>query len=301
MNIIAGSSNLPLAQKIAEKMHLELIDVELSKFGNGEERVWIKDLEKVRGQNVCIIQSFSQPTDEHIMETLIIADALERMGSKEIFLLIPWMGYSLQDKVFRPGEAIAAKVVADLISGSQIDRVFLLDLHNPSIPAFFSIPAYYSSAEDIFVKHIKENFNLDNAIVASPDFGGLKKSKNFAKKLNLNLFNIDKSRNLSTGEVTSRADDGEMVRGKDVFILDDVIVSGGTVVKTAELLKNEGAKQVIFIATHGIFCHNSLSKVLNSEADKIIISNSIAHAESHDKLQVIDLSQLFADVLANWR
>jgi len=300
MHIIAGSSNLPLAQKIARQLQTEVIDCELSSFGNGEKRVWIKDGDLVKGHNVAIVQSFSRPVDDNIMETLIMADALARLGVKEIFLVIPWMGYSLQDKVFRPGESIAAKVVADLISGSQIDRVFLLDLHNHSIPAFFSIPAYYLSAEDLFVEHVKKNYALDNATVASPDFGGLKKSKSFAKKLQLPLFHIDKSRDLTTGEVTSKASHGGSVQGKTVFVLDDVIVSGSTVVKTAELLKEEGAKEIIFLASHGIFCENSLQKILSSQADKIVISNSIAQESDDQKLQILDLSDLFAQALRAW-
>lgn len=300
MNIISGSSNYELAQKIGQHLGTELIDCELSCFANGEKRVWIKDVDAVRGKTVAIVQSFSFPVDENIMETLIIADALERLGVKEIFLLIPWMGYSLQDKVFRPGEAIAAKVVADLISGSSIDRVMLLDLHNTSIPAFFSIPAYHLSAENLFVQHLQKHYDLQHAVIVSPDFGGLKRSKNFAAKLKLPLLNIDKSRDLTTGEVFSHAVHGGSVKNKDVFVLDDVIVSGGTVVTSSELLKSEGANTVTFIATHGIFCEHGLDKIVRSQADKIIISNSIQHKDANNKLEIIDLSQLFAESLASW-
>ena len=300
MNIKSGSSNYSLAKKIAEKLGSTLIDAELSTFANGERRVWVKDLAAVRGKTVAIVQSFSYPADEHILETLIIADALERLGVKEIFLIIPWMGYSLQDKVFRPGEAIAAKVVADIISGSSIDRVMLLDLHNTSIPAFFSIPAYHLSAEELFIGHLQKNLDLKNAVIVSPDFGGLKRSKSFAAKLGLPLLNIDKSRDLSTGEVFSHAVHGGSVENKDVFVLDDVIVSGGTVVTSSKLLKDEGARSVTFLATHGIFCENGLAKILDSVADRIIISNSIAHEEENSKLEILDLSSLFAELLKSW-
>src|SRR5690606_38305320 len=115
-----------------------------TKFPNGEKRVWIKD--KVRGENITIVQSFSEPTDEHIMEFLLLTDALERMGARHINVVIPWLGYSLQDKVFREGEAIAAKVVANLISHAYVKRVFLLDVHNTSIPGFFSVPTHHLTA-----------------------------------------------------------------------------------------------------------------------------------------------------------
>lgn len=135
MKLVAGSSNLLLAQKISDHLKVPLLEVELTKFANGEKRVWIKD--NVAGENVVIVQSLSFPTDEYIIELLLLIDALERAGAKEVHLIIPWLGYSLQDKVFRAGEPIAAKVVADLLSHSYVKRVYLLDLHSTSIPGFF--------------------------------------------------------------------------------------------------------------------------------------------------------------------
>ena len=170
MNIISGSSNLELAKSITADLNQkiptqnsQLIQVEITKFPNDEKRVWIKDENKVRGQKICIVQSFSKPVDENLIETLLIIDALERLGAREVSLVIPWMGYSLQDKVFREGESIAAKVVADMISNSFVSRVFLLDLHNPSIPGFFSVPTYHLSAGNLFVNYLKTNNLLDNA------------------------------------------------------------------------------------------------------------------------------------------
>ena len=148
---------------------------EITKFANGEKRIWIK--ENVSGSDVVLIQSLSYPVDENIIELLLLIDALERAGAKDVHLIIPWLGYSLQDKVFRPGEAIAAKVVANLISNSNVKRVYLLDVHNTSIPGFFSIPTSHLTAMDIFVTYVKNNFAGSDLIVASPDFGGLKRAQ----------------------------------------------------------------------------------------------------------------------------
>ncbi len=305
MNIISGSSNPKLAQDLVKTLqakdpHTQLIDCEIDKFNNDEKRIYVRDEEKVRGQKVCIIQSFSKPVDENIIETLLIIDALERLGAKEVSIIIPWMGYSLQDKVFREGEAIAAKVIADLISNSFVSRVFLLDLHNPSIPGFFSIPTYHLSASKLFIDYLQKNNYLEDSVVVSPDFGGLKRARAFAKALNLPLLNIDKSRDIKTGVVTAHSLHGGEVKGKNAIIFDDVIVSGSTVAKSASLLKKEGAKKVIFMATHGIFCNDGLNVIDQSEIDQVITSDSIAQKENGQKLEHISLASLFTNSLTDW-
>jgi len=297
MKIISGSSNTQLASQIAHQLNIPLMDTEITQFANGEKRVWIK--EAVRGENVILVQSFSQPTDENIMEFLLLTDALERLGVRHISLFLPWMGYSLQDKVFREGEPIAAKVVADLISNVYIKRVFLLDLHNTSIPGFFSIPTEYLSAMSLFVDYVKTNIDLSQAVVASPDFGGLKRARLFAKTLGLDLVNIDKDRNLQTGEVTAFGVHGN-VKNKIVLLFDDCILSGGTVVEAAEILKKEGAKQVYFLATHGLFTGEAKEKLQKSMVDKVVITNSIAQDNLPKKIDVLDLSSIFVNAINDW-
>lgn len=297
MKIISGSSNLSLAQKIAQRLNYEMVEIDISHFANGEKRVWIKG--EVKGQNIALVQSFSHPTDEHIVEFLLIADALERMGARHVNLVVPWMGYSLQDKVFRDGEPIAAKVVANLVSSAYIKRAFLLELHNSSTPGFFSIPTQHMGAIDLFVSYIKEHFDLANCVAASPDFGGLKRARVFAQKLELDLVNIDKHRDLHTGKAEALGVSGD-VTGKDVLIFDDVINSGSTVVTTSEILKQQGAKSVHFLAAHGIFAKNGVETINNSQVDSVVITNSIAHQQLSDKIKVIDCSQLFADALSAW-
>ncbi len=298
MQVIAGSSNRPLAEKIAKLMDVNLTNIDLSEFANGEKRVWIK--EPVKGQNIILVQSFSHPTNDHIMEFLLIVDALERMGARHINLIMPWMGYSLQDKVFRDGEPIAAKVVADLISNSYVKRVFVMDLHNTSTPGFFSIPTQHLTALELFADYASKTFDLKNCVVASPDFGGLKKARQLAVKLDLDLINIDKHRNLKTGEITNMGLSGD-AEGKTVLIFDDVINSGSTVVSAAEILKKNGAKEVHFMATHGPLVPTAFEKMENSQVDSVVVTNSMLHEETGKKIKTLDVSSLFVNELETWR
>lgn len=297
MKIISGSSNPDLARRIAHHLSLDLLEVEITHFANGEKRVWVKD--SVKGQNIIIVQSFSQPVDEHIMEFLLMVDALERGGARHINAVIPWLGYSLQDKVFRDGEPIAAKVVANLISNAYIKRGFLLDLHNSSTPGFFSIPVQHISAIDYFVRYCEQHFDLENALVASPDFGGLKRSKVFSEKLGLELIKIDKYRDLQTGDIVEMGVNGD-VTGKVVILFDDIINSGSTVVNAAEILKQSGAREVHFLASHGIFADNGLDTVAASQVDSVIVTNSIAHKSLPKQVKILDVSELFAEALSTW-
>lgn len=297
MKILAGTSNLDLAQKIAQSLNTQVIQADISNFKNGERRVWIQD--EVAGQNVAVVQSFTQPVDKHIVETLLLIDALERAGARHVSIIIPWMGYSLQDKVFRPGEPIAAKVVANIISNTYAKRVILFDLHNSSIPGFFNVPTHHVTALNLFAEYISQTFEMTESVVVSPDFGGLKRARTLADKLNLELANIDKDRNLKTGKVAIDKVSGD-ITGKICLIFDDVINTGGTVVEVAKFLKNHGAKEVHFLVTHGIFAGEALTAMTDPNIDSIVITNSIAHQSLPDKIKVLDASPLFAQTLNNW-
>jgi len=306
MLIIAGSSNQSLAKNIVQSLqgrgeNAELLECQIGKHANGEKKIKILNEDKVRGKRVSIVQSFSDPVDENIIETLLIADALERMGARSALIIIPWMGYSLQDKVFTAGEPISAKVVANVISNSFIKRVLLLDLHNSSIPGFFSVPTDHFFADQLFIEYLKKQQLLSNSVVVSPDFGGIKRARTFARKVDLALLNIDKNRDLTTGEVTANAIHGGSVAGKNVLLFDDVIVSGGTVIETAKLLKENGAEQIVFYATHGIFCNNALERIEASDIDKVVVTNSIEQKNKSKKLEVLNLSEIFAEELINWK
>lgn len=274
-----------------------MLDVAINTFANGEKRVRIH--EGVHSENICLVQSFSNPVDENIVEFLLLCDALERAGARHINLVLPWMGYSLQDKVFRSGEAIAAKVIANLISNAHVKRAYLLDVHNTSIPGFFSIPTHHFTALDLFAAYVQEHFDLTQAIVVSPDFGGIKRASVFADKLKLDLANVDKFRDLDTGKVTPQGISGS-VKDKICFIYDDVINTGGTVVEVAKFLKQQGAQEVHFVVTHGIFANDGLEKTNDPAIDSLIITNSIYHPNLPARVTVLDCAPIFAQTLKKW-
>ncbi len=298
MKLITGSSNPSFAQSLQTTLGIEAIPLDISTFANGEKRVWIK--EKLVGENIIFVQSFSHPTDEHIMEFLLITDALERLGVRHVHAVIPWMGYSLQDKVFRSGEPIAAKVVADLVSHSYVKRATLLDLHNSSVPGFFSIPTQNLSGIELFGPYIQKHLGTDNLIVASPDFGGLKRAHQFADFLDVDLVKVDKHRDLATGKVTVNAMHGGDIKNKKVVVFDDAILSGNTVVEVSKLLKENGAAEVHVLATHGVFTQDALENMQHEHINSVVISNSIQQTQLPKKISVIDAAPLFATVIKAW-
>lgn len=298
MKLLSGSSNLSLATSLADKLSLDVVETEISRFANGERRVWIK--ESLAGEDVVVVQSLSSPTDEHIVELLLLVDAVERLGAREVHIVVPWLGYSLQDKVFRPGEPIAVKVVANLISNSYVKRVYLMDLHNSSTPGFFSVPTTHTSAIQLFVQYSKRVFDLKKTIVASPDFGGLKRARQFASLLELELANIDKKRDIHTGEITSTVLHGE-VAGKIVLLFDDTIQSGSTVKEASETLKEAGAAEVHFLATHGPMVPKAFDLINTTAAvDSVVVTNSVEQILNSDKVKVLDSAELFVTAIEEW-
>lgn len=290
MKVIAGSSNPDLAKKIATQLKADWVMVEIAKFANDEKR--LKIVNSVQGEDVVIIQSFSAPVDEHIVELLLLTDALERMGARQINVIMPWYGYSLQNRVFHDGEPLSAKVVANLVSNSYIHRVFLLDVHNTSIAGFFSVPTHHLSALPLFVDYARQHFDLKHSIVTSPDFGGLKRATQLAKTLKLDLANIKKTRNLQTGEIIKMELHGD-VTDKTALVFDDVIVSGSTFIEATQVLKKAGAKEVHFLATHGLLVNDAKDKLQDSELDSVVITNSIYHPQLPPKIKTIDCAEVF--------
>jgi ribose-phosphate pyrophosphokinase len=294
MKIVSGSSNPQLAKKIAQQLDTTVISCEIGKFANGEKRIRVS--REAKGQHILLVQSFSTPVDEHIIETLLIADALERLGARSVELFVPWFGYSFQDKVFQEGEPLSAKAIARILESTAIKKVYLLDLHNVSIPGFFSVPTYHLSGVDIFINYAKKNFALTDAIVVSPDFGGLKRARVFADALGLDLASVEKRRDLKTGDVTTTKLDGE-VAGKIALIFDDAILSGSTTVEVSKFLKEHGAKQVHFFATHGVFTDTALEDLGKSMVDSVVVTNSIAHNGHPAKIAVLDVSPALVENL----
>ncbi len=297
MKVVTGTANLELAKKIAKNLQADFVAAECTTFKNGEQRILIDA--KLAGETVVLVQSHTNPVDANIMQLLLMIDAAERQGAKQLFVVIPWLGYSLQDKVFRSGEAIAAKVVADILSRPSVDRIFLVDLHSASIPGFFSRPTTHLSVQDLFVDFAKKNFDLSNCVVVSPDFGGIKRAKQFATALGIPFANIDKQRDVVSGAVTAETIHGE-VQNKVCFTYDDSIVSGGTVIETTQLLKNEGATEVHIFASHGIFAQSSASILTKSGADSVVVTNSVTQEQLDKNSAVIDIAPMIADSISQF-
>jgi ribose-phosphate pyrophosphokinase len=234
-----------------------------------------------------------------LVETLLLADAAERLGARSIYLLIPWLGYSLQDKVFQPGEPIASKVVAAVLSTGRFERIFLLDLHNASEVGFFSLPTEQLNFLPEFAKYCQLKFDLSQSIVVSPDFGGLKRARELADLLGTSLANCDKNRDRQSGQVKIMDLHGN-VQGLDAIVFDDVIATGGTAGEIAKTLKANGAKSVHWLATHGLFAGQAYSQLKESQIDTIVISNSIEHKKLPERTHVIDLTDLLTKTLKPW-
>jgi len=292
--IFAGSSNLQLAKKVAEKSKIPLGKIELGAFADGEMDVWVRD--EVNNLDVFIIQSNSHPVNDHIIELALIADALRRSGSHKITAVIPYFGYSRKEKQTRSGEPISAKVIADLIISSGINKVVCLDLHADAIVGFFDVPVIYLSALETLAQRLKKE-KLSNAIVVAPDVGGVRRARNFAMILNTPLAVIEKHRQTDIRDNIEVLSMSGEVSGETAIIIDDVISTGGTIIESANALKKKGAKKIIACATHGVFANNGVKRLENSPVDKIFVTDSISIKVKSPKLEVVSVASLIAHCL----
>lgn len=306
MQIFGGSSNQSLVRKIGE-MGIELGEVKIAKFANDEKKVSVnvsKSANQQVSKSAAILQSFSTPVDEQIIEFCLMADAMIRAGYTELVGVIPWLGYSKQDKVFLPGEALSAKVIAQIIQTTKIKKLITFDLHNRAITGFFDIPVVELTAKgifrDYFAKKIGED--RDKYVVVAPDEGAVKASAAIARELGLAIAYMDKRRDLATGEVVIVGMTGE-VRGKQVLIVDDMIVTGSTMMESAEYLKKMGAMGVTVAATHHLYLPGVQEKLEQSEIDEIVVSDTVQVAgdlvnqQPGGKLKVLSVASLIVDEL----
>ncbi|MBI4990480.1 ribose-phosphate pyrophosphokinase [Candidatus Gottesmanbacteria bacterium] len=269
--IFSGNSNLPLAQKLASELGTSLNKAEIIRFADSECRVRLE--EDVEDKNVFIIQSLSNPVDEHLMEFLLLGDAAKRGEAKKLIAVLPYHGYARQDRVHRPGECLSAHVVAKLIESVGFDKLITVELHNETILGFFEIPVVHVSGLSVFQSEI-EKIKKD-VVVITPDAGALKRSQSFAETLDLPLALIEKKRDLNTAhKILSMKVVGD-VKDKTAIIVDDVIVTGGTLVNAAYLLKEKGAKQVIAVATHADFVGGADKILQDSPIDRVWVTDTI--------------------------
>jgi len=293
--ILSGSAHPKLASDLAKKLNTSFAKVEISMFPNGEKRLRVK--ENLTNKTVIIVQPFSQPVDEHIIEFCLLQDAAYHLKAKKIIGVIPWFGYSPQDKLFRSGEPISAHVVARLIASSQLDKIFLVDIHSQSSLKHFNVPVTHLSALDLFVDYFKKS-KLQNHLAVALDKGSHQRTVEFAQKLNIPFIKLKKTRDKSTGKV-SFADIRHKIRGKNIISYDDFISTGSTQIKANDLLKKNKAKSYISCVTHCLMAKGAAAKLKNSSIDQIITTDSypITKNKRFSKLKILSLSSLIAKAL----
>jgi len=290
MLIFSGSSNKNIAKKLAKELKIRLGKIELSRFANDEARVWIK--EKKVGRKAVVVQSLSQPTDHHLIEFCLICDALKRKGVKEIIGVIPWLGYSKQDKVFREGESLSVKVIAKMLQVAGLEKIVTFDLHNLAILGFFDIPLINLSANQLFIEHFKSKVD-ENTIVVAPDAGAVKSSSSFAQKLGVDVTYIDKKRDLNSGKVMIKGVSGK-VKGKNVLIVDDMLATGETLIETAKFLKKEKVQSIKVAVTHHLYVDGVQEKIDKSKIDELMVTDTVKQKDKSNKLKIISVVGMLA-------
>jgi len=290
--IFAGTASEYFATKISNHLDVSLSGANISRFSDGEIGCQIS--ESVRGHDVFIIQSTGAPSNDNLMELLIMTDALKRSSAKSINAVIPYFGYARQDRKAAPRVPITAKLVANLIQTAGIDRVVTMDLHAGQIQGFFDIPVDNLYGAILFINHIKSK-NLENLIVASPDIGGVARARYFASRLGVDMAIVDKRREkANVAEVMNVIGD---VDGKNVVLVDDMIDTAGTIVKGAAALKEHGAKRVIACCTHPVLSGPAYERLRDGALDELIVSDTLPLKEQCDKITVLSAASLFAEVI----
>ncbi|MEA1917686.1 MAG: ribose-phosphate pyrophosphokinase [Campylobacterota bacterium] len=289
--IFAGRSSEEFAREVCKNLHMPLSNADIKSFSDGEISVQIS--ESVRGRDVFIIQSTGAPSNDNLMELLIMTDALRRSSANSITAVVPYFGYARQDRKAAPRVPITARLVADMYEKSGIDRVVTMDLHAGQIQGFFDIPVDNLYGAVTFQDYIK-NKNLQNPIIASPDVGGVARARYFAKNLGLEMVIVDKRREKANeSEVMNIIGD---VKGLDVIIIDDMVDTAGTMVKAAVALKAKGASSVMACATHGVLSGNAYDNISKDGLDELIITNTL-QTKANDKIKVLSVAPLFSEVI----
>jgi ribose-phosphate pyrophosphokinase len=297
IKLVAGNSNPALAGAIANHLNVPMTKAVVRRFADME--IFVEIEENVRGSDVFVIQSTSFPTNDHLMELLIIIDALRRASGRRITAVIPYFGYARQDRKPGPRTPISAKLVANLITTAGANRVMTLDLHAGQIQGFFDIPTDNLYASPVMVRDIKERFDLANVMVVSPDVGGVVRARGLAKRINTPLAIIDKRR--------ERAGESEVMNvigdcaGYTCILIDDIVDSGGTLVNAADALIANGAKEVYAYISHGVLSGGAAARIASSKLKELVITDSILPTETVNKaanIRTLSIAPLIAEAIS---
>ncbi|MBF25879.1 MAG: ribose-phosphate pyrophosphokinase [Flavobacteriales bacterium] len=293
VKIFSGRHSVLLAEKIAQSYGVPLGNVVFNNFSDGEFQPSFE--ETVRGQKVFLIQSTPPPFD-NLLELLLMIDAAKRASAKEIIAVVPYFGMARQDRKDKPRVPIGAKLAANLISSAGATRIITIDLHADQIQGFFEVPVDHLFASTVFIKYI-ESLKLKNLTIASPDIGGSKRANAYAKYFNSEIVICYKKR-LVANEVEEMKIIGN-VKGKDIILVDDMIDTGGTLVKASAMMKNEGANSVRAICTHPVLSGKAYENIDKSDIEELIVSDTLSVLQKSSKIKVLTIANLFADVIKN--
>ena len=294
--IFSGNAHVPLAESICKYLDMTVARSRITRFSDGE--VFAEIQENVRGVDVYVIQPTSKPVNDHLMELLVMADALKRASAGSITAVIPYYGYARQDRKAAPRTPITAKLVADLLTASGINRVVAMDLHAGQIQGFFNVPFDHLYAMPVFLDHLKPRFANSSPVLVSPDAGGVERTRAYAKRLDADLAIIDKRR--------ERANVAEVmniigaVEGRDCILLDDIIDTAGTITKAAQALKERGAKRIFAAATHAVLSGPALDRISQSPFEEIIVTDTIPitpQVAAHPKIRVLSVAKLLGEAI----
>ena len=294
--VLSGTANPKLAEDVVKNMNLKLGDMEIRRFADGE--VFVQVVESVRNKDVYVIQPTGRPSsNENWMELYCIIDALKRASAKRITAVIPYYGYSRQDRKNEPRVPITAKLVANLLTESGVGRVLSLDLHAAQIQGFFDIPVDHMQSKNIFLEKIRKDLDISNSIIVSPDIGGIGRARLIAKALKLDIAIIDKRRDRANEcEVMNIIGD---VKGKDAIIIDDIIDTGGTLIKSTNALKQSGMRKIFVFITHAVCSGDVYERINASEIEKLYITDSlkVINERLGNKIEVISVAPAIADAI----
>lgn len=294
IKILAGSASLNFGKRVAEAYGTELVPVTTTRFSDGEFTVSIE--ETVRGKEVVIVQSTIPPAD-NLFELLLLIDAAKRASAKRIIAVMPYFGFARQDRKDKPRVAIGAKLVANMLMSAGVDRIITMDLHADQIQGFFEVPVDHLYGSTLFLNHIKENLDLTNLCIATPDTGGTKRANTYAKYLGVEMAICYKQREVAN-QVSSMTVIGD-VKGKDVIIVDDMCDTAGTLTKAAGLMMEYGANSVRAICTHGVLSGPAYERIEDSVLTEFIITDTIPLKENvpTSKIKVLPVHNMFSQVL----
>ncbi len=297
LRVFTGNANPELARKICEELGISLGQALVSTFSDGEIRVEIG--ENVRGRDVFLIQPTSPPVNQHLMELLIMIDAVKRASARRITAVIPYFGYARQDRKVAPRVPISAKLVADLLTTAGADRILTMDLHVGQIQGFFDIPVDNLYGSPVMIPFIHENFKNDLVIV-SPDAGGVARARAYAKRLGASLGLIDKRRD-APGKAKAMHLIGDVL-GKDVVIMDDIVDTGGTLAEAAKVILGHGALSVNACCTHAVLSGPAVSRISESALKHLVVTDTIRlsdHAQKCPKIVQLSVARTFARAILN--